>query len=196
MKTPDVGKAWGSQCPLLCWGDKLYSVSAGTFAHYFIYKSFLKELCFDLAILLPGCTLKSKIFFIPVLFITGENWKFLKCSMRGNWVNRWCHTHRWEAVQKLNIMLLKDIKDMRKHSRCAGKWKGEVIKQHESNFIQCQCKYARYVPLIVLDWVLYPVLRTLPSLSVKHHSSLAREILVTARGGEKRLKGNSLKCKQ
>ena len=144
MKTPDVGKAWGSQCLFLHWGSKLYCVSSGIFALFIffflvcvcVHESFLKGLCFDLTILLAGCTLKSKIFH-PNLIYNREKWE-TQCSVTENWVNR-CYIHRWKVVQKLNIMLLKDIKDMRKH------WRWEVIKQHDSSFIQCLYKYAQYL---------------------------------------------------
>ena len=51
------------------------------FLHFFffvcvgLHESFLKGLCFDLTILLAGCTLKLKIF-TPILFIKGKNGKF------------------------------------------------------------------------------------------------------------------------
>ena len=47
-------------------------------------------------------------------------------------------------MQKLD-MLLKDIKDMRKH------WRWEVIKQHDSSFIQCLYKYAQYLFFLGVD---------------------------------------------
>ena len=107
-----------------------------------VHESFLKGLCFDLTSLLAGCTLKSKIFH-PNLIYNREKWE-TQCSVTENWVNR-CYIHRWKVVQKLNIMLLKDIKDMRKH------WRWEVIKQHDSSFIQCLYKYAQYLFFLDVD---------------------------------------------
>ena len=75
--------------------------------------------------------------FHPNLIYKREKWE-IQCSVTENWVNR-CYIHRWKVVQKLNIMLLKDIKDMRKH------WRWEVINQHDSSFIQCLHKYAQYL---------------------------------------------------
>ena len=91
-----------------------------------------------------------------------------------------------EGCAKWNIMLLQNIKDMREHSRHAGRWEEEVVKQHDSNFMQALLKNAWSLPFMVLNCVLCPVLGAFPRLSVKLHSSPAREMLVTAWGEKAR----------